>query len=72
MNIKVIELNLMADIKLENEGYNTNIIQWDGIETFQDVARDLIHAGPITNTLWANKLLEMVDYQTYKKKISTL
>lgn len=72
MNIKVIELNLMAEIKLENEGYDTSIIQWDGIEVFQDLARDLNHAGPATNTLWANKILEIIDPQTHKKKISAI
>jgi hypothetical protein len=72
MNIKVIELNIMADIKLDNDGYNTSILQWNGIENFDDVARDLIHAGPATNTLWANKLLETIDSQKYKKKFSAI
>jgi len=57
-NIKVIELNIMADIKLEKNGYDTTILQWDNIQYFQDVARDLIHAGPITNTIWAEKIAE--------------
>ena len=72
LNIKVVELNMMADIKLESEGYDTDILQWDGIEKFDDVARDLVHAGPITNTLWANKILEILDPQVYRKKISAI
>lgn len=60
-NIKVVELNVMADIKLEKEGYNTSIIQYDNIEMFPDFARDLIHPGVITNNLWADKILEILN-----------
>lgn len=62
-DIPVIELNFMNDIVLDNEGYDTRIVTWKGIERFLDFGRDHIHAGVHTNQLWTDKILEALGYK---------
>ena len=60
--IPIVEINGMSEIEISPyEPVKTTIVSWPGIEFFPDLARDHLHAGPLTNRLWADKILESLD-----------